>query len=53
MSEGPVAYCVKCKAKRQILNTEDVLMKNGRNAIRGVCSACACKVFMFVKKHDL
>ena len=53
LSEGLVAYCVKCKEKRQILNPEDVLMKNGRNAIRGACSACGCKVFMFVKKHDL
>ena len=31
------AYCVKCKAKRQIQDGEKVTMKNGRPAMKGKC----------------
>ena len=43
------AYCVKCKTKRPIENPEETTMKNGRPAIRGICSICKCKVFRIVK----
>ena len=43
------AYCVKCKTKREIINIEKILMKNGRPALKGDCSVCSCKVFRFVK----
>ena len=33
-------YCVKCKAKREMAETEEVTMKNGRKAMRGKCSEC-------------
>jgi Domain of unknown function (DUF5679) len=39
------AYCVKCKAKRQMKNEKPVTMKNGRTAISGVCSTCGTKMF--------
>ncbi|KAF6248211.1 hypothetical protein C6990_00350 [Nitrosopumilus sp. b3] len=44
------AYCVKCKSKRIIENPKDTTMKNGRPAIRGICSVCKCKVFRIIKK---
>jgi len=45
----PDAYCVKCKTKRMIKNPEETTMKNGRPAIRGICSVCKSKVFRIVK----
>ncbi|MGY5150212.1 MAG: DUF5679 domain-containing protein, partial [Candidatus Nitrosopumilus sp. bin_68KS] len=44
------AYCVKCKIKRVIENPKETTMKNGRPAIRGICSVCKCKVFRIIKK---
>ena len=43
------AYCVKCKTKRIIENPQETTMKNGRNAVKGTCSVCKCKVFRIVK----
>jgi hypothetical protein len=42
---GTQAYCVKCKAKREMKNEKQVTMKNGRNALSGVCSICGTKMF--------
>jgi Zn finger protein HypA/HybF involved in hydrogenase expression len=39
------AYCVKCKAKKEIANAQEVTMKNGRPAIQGVCPDCGTKLF--------
>ena len=38
-------YCVKCKAKKEIANAQDVTMKNGRPAVQGVCPDCGTKMF--------
>jgi hypothetical protein len=42
MAEG---YCVKCKEKREMVNTEETTMKNGRKAMRGQCSACGTGMY--------
>lgn len=42
MAEG---YCVKCKAKKQIANAQEVTMKNGRPAVQGVCPDCGTRIF--------
>jgi len=39
------AYCVKCKAKKEMAKPEEVTMKNGRPAIQGVCPDCGTKLF--------
>jgi len=39
------AYCVKCKAKKEIAKPEQVTMKNGRPAVQGVCPDCGTKLF--------
>jgi Domain of unknown function (DUF5679) len=39
------AYCVKCKAKRDMKGEKQVTMKNGRNALSGTCSVCGTKMF--------
>ena len=35
-----VGYCVKCKAKKEMKDTQKVTMKNGRQAMKGKCTAC-------------
>ena len=37
------AYCMKCRAKREISNPAPVTLKNGRPATQGTCSACGTK----------
>jgi len=48
-SNSTEAYCVKCKTKRKIKNPEEIIMKNGRDAIKGFCVVCNCKVFKIGK----
>ena len=43
------AYCVKCKAKREIKNAQATTMKNGKPATTGECSTCGTKVFKIGK----
>ncbi len=39
------AYCVKCREKREMQDEEEVTMKNGRPALKGVCPVCGTKLF--------
>jgi len=39
------AYCVKCRAKREIKDPQEVTMKNGRPATKGVCPVCGTAIF--------
>jgi hypothetical protein len=41
----PEAYCVKCKAKREINNPTQITMKNGRPAVQGECPVCNTRLF--------
>ncbi len=43
------AYCMKCRAKREIKDPKSIVMKNKRSAIQGVCPACGTKVFRIGK----
>ena len=40
-----IAYCVKCKQKREILHAQEVTMKNGRRAVRGTCAICGSGIY--------
>ena len=42
MAEG---YCVKCKAKKEIVEGVEEIMKNGRKAIKGKCPTCGTVMF--------
>lgn len=42
MAEG---YCVKCKAKKEIAEAVEEVMKNGRKAIKGKCPTCGTVMF--------
>ena len=39
------AYCVKCRKKVDIKNEQNVRLKNGKPAKKGVCPNCGTKVF--------
>ncbi len=46
------AYCVKCRAKREMREMKDVksiTMKNGKPATQGVCPVCGTKMFRIGK----
>ena len=37
-------YCVRCRAKQEMLSATRTLMKNGRRAMIGVCACCGTKM---------
>ena len=39
------AYCVKCRAKKEVSSPEQITMKNGKKALKGTCPDCGTKVF--------
>jgi len=44
------ARCMKCKKQVEIKNPEEVVMKNGMKAMKGVCPVCGTKVFRIIGK---
>ena len=48
------AYCVKCRAKREMRDARAIIMKNGRPATQGRCPVCGTKMFRIgkVKAYD-
>ena len=39
-----IGYCVRCRAKQEMLSATRTLMKNGRRAMLGVCGCCGTKM---------
>jgi Zn finger protein HypA/HybF involved in hydrogenase expression len=39
------AYCVKCRAKKEMKNPKAVTMKNKKPATQGTCPTCGTKMF--------
>ncbi len=37
-------YCVRCRAKQEMLSATRTLMKNGRRAMIGVCACCGTRM---------
>ncbi|MBE3561877.1 MAG: hypothetical protein IMW89_22045 [Ktedonobacteraceae bacterium] len=35
-----IAYCVKCKEKREMKGAHEITMKNGKRAMQGQCVVC-------------
>ena len=44
------AYCVKCKAKKDMADAKEVKMKNGRPAMKGKCGDCGCGMYCILGK---
>jgi cold shock CspA family protein len=47
--ESMQAYCLKCRAKREIKDPKTITMKNGRPATQGTCLVCGTKMFRLGK----
>jgi len=45
--ENVMGRCMKCRDQKLIMNAKQVVLKNGRNAIKGECK-CGTKMFKFV-----
>gem|GEM_PF-1952193 len=45
------AQCVVCKVSRPMRDPRIVTLKNGRKAVRGVCSVCGAKMVHFGLPH--
>ncbi len=38
-------YCVKCRAKNDAQDVEEVTMKNGKAAVKGKCTKCGTGMY--------
>ena len=47
--ENMQAYCVKCRAKKEMKDPKAITMKNGKPATQGVCPTCGTKMFRIGK----
>lgn len=45
-----VAYCMKCKKKQAMKDTQEVTMKNGRKALKGKCTVCGTGMYKILGK---
>lgn len=45
-----IGYCMKCKAKREMKETVEVTMKNGRKAMKGKCAVCGTGMYKILGK---
>ena len=50
MAAAVEAYCVKCKAKREMKDAKQVEMANGRKAMKGTCPKCGTGMFKILGK---
>lgn len=46
------AYCVKCKAKKEMKDPAEVTMKNGKPATKGTCPDCGTGMYRIGKKKE-
>lgn len=44
-----IAYCVKCKEKRDMKDPKETILENGRKMMKGTCSVCGTKMGLFIK----
>jgi len=45
-------YCVRCRAKQEMLSPTRTIMKNGRRAMLGFCACCGTKMSIAGKWDD-
>jgi hypothetical protein len=47
---GEMAYCVKCRKKTAMVETQQVTMKNGRPALSGKCGVCGTGMYKILSQ---
>ena len=45
-----IAYCMKCRTKREMKDARAINMKNGKPATQGICPKCGTKMFRIGKR---
>ena len=50
MADRNEGYCVKCRAKKIMVEAQQVDMKNGRQAIKGRCPDCKTGMYKILPK---
>jgi RNase P subunit RPR2 len=43
------AYCLKCRAKKEMRSPQQVTLKNGRPATKGTCPSCGTAMYRIGK----
>lgn len=46
-----MAYCVRCKSKKQMQGAHPVVLKNRRGATKGTCPTCRGTIYRIEKYH--
>lgn len=49
-ASGEMAYCVKCRKKTVMVETQQVTMKNGRPAVSGKCGVCGTGMYKILSQ---
>ena len=47
-----ISYCIKCKAKSEIMNAELTYFKNGTPAWKGRCGICGTRMGVMLSKEE-
>jgi len=45
-----IAYCLRCKEKREMKDEKEVTTKNNRRMLKGICAVCGTTVCKFLGK---
>lgn len=45
------AYCLKCRAKKEISRPENIVSSNGTPMLRGKCPDCGGMLFRMLKRE--
>lgn len=48
MADQVMAYCVKEKAQKPMKDATEVVLKNGKHALQGICASCGTKMMKFI-----
>lgn len=43
-------YCVKCKGKKEMIDPQEIIMKNRKKAVKGKCPDCGTGMFKITGK---
>lgn len=52
MADNMMAYCVKCREKREMTGAHKITMKNGKPAMQGTCPVCGTKLNRILKASE-
>ena len=45
-----IGYCMKCKKKQDMINTQNVVTKTGNSAVKGQCKKCNTNMYVILPK---